>query len=383
MFDAAALGVVGAENKSADACEGNRRRAHGARLQGDVKIAKGKAGAFRFARTLAQAKHFRMGRGVGKLLRPVAEGGQHIARPAVDKGGADRDFAAFSGGLGLVFGFEKGGEFPCLHGARVQSGPQSVKRGRGSVAANPARSLQSPPMGMPVIGVTLDWEAPGGYSQLPWYALRENYLRVLVDRGAIPFPLPHEPTLVDSYLERIDGLVVTGGNFDIDPAHFGVREKHETVMTKDRRTAFELAMTQKAHAQDLPLLGICGGQQLLNVALGGTLIQHIPDAVKNALAHEQPNPRDEPGHDVTITANTLLHRIVGRARLAVNSAHHQAVLAVPDGLAVNATAPDGVIEGIEDPAKRFCIGVQWHPEYSVSEGDEKIFAAFVAAAAER
>jgi len=243
--------------------------------------------------------------------------------------------------------------------------------------------LHSLPMRSPIIGITLDWEAPGSYSKLPWYALRENYVSVLVDRGAIPFLLPHEPELVDRYLERIDGLVVTGGNFDVDPACFGAATRHRTVMTKDRRTAFELAMTQKAHTQDLPLLGICGGQQLLNVALGGTLIQHIPDAVKNALAHEQPNPRDEPGHDVAITQGTLLHRITGTRRLAVNSAHHQAVDMVSGNVVVNATACDGVIEGIEDPTRRFCLGVQWHPEYLISEGDGKILSAFLAAAAEK
>jgi putative glutamine amidotransferase len=117
----------------------------------------------------------------------------------------------------------------------------------------------------------------------------------------------------------------------------------------------------------------------LHVALGGTLIQHIPDAVPNALAHEQPNPRTEPSHNVTVIPGTLLHSIVETDIMAVNSAHHQAAADAPDGVVINARAPDGIIEGIEAPAYRFCLGVQWHPEYSISPNDDRILAAFVTA----
>ena len=132
----------------------------------------------------------------------------------------------------------------------------------------------------------------------------------------------------------------------------------------------------------MPVLGICGGQQLLNVVLGGTLIQHIPDETDGSIAHEQHNPRDEPGHDVTVVEGTLLHRIVDATTLSVNSAHHQAVKNAAAGTVVNATAPDGVVEGIEAPEYRFCLGVQWHPEFFIDSADAKIFRAFVAEAAE-
>lgn len=232
----------------------------------------------------------------------------------------------------------------------------------------------------PVIGITVDSEESGGYSGFPWYALRQNYCQALSDAGALPMVLANDPDLALAYAERIDGLVISGGDFDVDPLHFGDNSRHATVKTKDRRTDFEFAVTAAALARDMPVLGICGGQQLLHVALGGRLIQHIPEAVPNALAHEQPNPRDEAGHDVDVVEGTLLHDIVGATRLAVNSAHHQAAADEPDGVIINARAPDGVIEGIEAPAQRFCIGVQWHPEFIINDGDRKLFAAFVEAA---
>jgi putative glutamine amidotransferase len=231
----------------------------------------------------------------------------------------------------------------------------------------------------PVIGITLDSEQPGGYSRYPWYALRANYADAVAGAGGLPIALPHEPSLAAEYLDRIDALVVTGGNFDVDPALYGEADRHETVTLKEDRTVAELALVLGALDRGLPVLGICGGQQLLAVALGGTLIQHIPDAIKDALEHEQPNPRHEPGHDVRILHGTRLHHIVGADRMTVNSAHHQAVRDPGPNAVANATAPDGVIEGIESPTHHFAIGLQWHPEFLIDPGDRRIFDAFVAA----
>ena len=235
-------------------------------------------------------------------------------------------------------------------------------------------------MAQPVIGLTLDAEPPGSYSKLPWYAIRENYCDAVARAGGLPVLLPHEVEQADAYLRLIDGLIVTGGAFDVDPALFGAQTRHATVTTKDRRTQFELAVTRRALAADKPVLGICGGQQLLNVALGGSLIQHIPDEVPGALAHEQKTPRDEPAHTVRFAEGTRLREIAGALEAPVNSTHHQAVKAPAPGLVIDATAPDGVIEGIEDPHRRFCIGVQWHPEYTISDADRRLFAAFIDAA---
>ena len=215
---------------------------------------------------------------------------------------------------------------------------------------------------------------------LPWYAIRENYCSAITKAGGLPIALPHETDLAADYLDLLDGLLVTGGAFDVDPSLYGAEDRHETVVTKDRRTSFELAVLNGFLKADRPILGICGGQQLLNVVLGGTLIQHIPDSVEDCLAHEQPNPRTEPGHEVEVTAGTLLDHLASGARhLQVNSAHHQAAASVGEDVVISGYAPDGVIEAIEVPKKRFCLGVQWHPEYSISAADDAIFQAFVAA----
>lgn len=234
----------------------------------------------------------------------------------------------------------------------------------------------------PIIGFTLDYEegSPSAYSKYPWYALRDNYTHSVAKHGGAPIALPHEVAHVDAYLDMLHGLVITGGNFDVPPEMYGEKTNSDKVTVKPRRSQFEWAITQGALKRNIPILGICGGQQLLNVILGGTLIQHIPDSIKNPLAHEQPNPRHEAGHEVAVVANTLLYKIVGQATLAVNSAHHQAVAKVPEGVIINARAGDGVIEGIEYPAHPFCLGVQWHPEFSITKADDKIFDAFIAAA---
>lgn len=235
-------------------------------------------------------------------------------------------------------------------------------------------------MSSPVIGFTLDYEAEKpSYSRYPWYAIRENYLTAITRAGAVPLPLPHEMEWAERYAAMLDGLVVTGGDFDVSPEYYGQKIESDTVSLKERRTRFELAMIRHALAADKPVLGICGGQQLLAVALGSSLIQHIPDRIPDALPHEQPNPRHEAGHKVQIKPGTLLHGIVGETEIEVNSAHHQAVDTVGDGLIVNAVAPDGVIEGIEAPKYAFCLGVQWHPEFHITDADRKIFEAFVKA----
>ncbi|MGH7103261.1 MAG: gamma-glutamyl-gamma-aminobutyrate hydrolase family protein [Acetobacteraceae bacterium] len=230
----------------------------------------------------------------------------------------------------------------------------------------------------PVIGLTLDAEGPGGYSPYPWYAMRRNYTAAIAGAGGLPMALAHDAGLAEDYLDQISALVVTGGAFDVDPALYGGLCRHPSLVLKESRTAAELALLRGALARGMPVLGICGGEQLLAVALGGTLIQHIPESVPGALAHEQPLPRHLPGHAVTLRAGTALAGIVGAERMMVNSSHHQAV-AEPGRAVVNARAEDDVIEGIEVRDARFCMGVQWHPEFLIDSGDRRLFDALIAA----
>ena len=233
----------------------------------------------------------------------------------------------------------------------------------------------------PLIGVTLDQETDSSYSKFPWYAVRENYMHAVALAGGVPVGLPNNAKLAPDYTNLLDGLLITGGAFDVDPKLFGDTKLSPFTSLKAKRTEFELEIATLCLKKDIPIFGICGGEQLLAVALGGTLLQHIPDCPFDTLQHEQPNPRNEPGHNVTISPGTLLHKIVGVTHMSVNSAHHQAVSNPGPGNTINALAPDGIIEGIECPSHRFCIGVQWHPEFQISEGDTKLFEAFVSACA--
>ena len=242
----------------------------------------------------------------------------------------------------------------------------------------------------PLIGITLDSQKPGAYSDLPWYALRTEYFSAIARAGGIPVALPHELSCMDAYLERVDGLLLTGGDVDIPPEWYGAKGRHASVQINDSRTQFEWELAKRALAKDMPVLGVCAGEQLLNVLLGGTLIQHIPDEVPGALNHKKTTPRTEPWHEVEVVKGTLLHKIIGAENIRTNSSHHQAVKTVGKGVVINARASDGVIEGIESTAHRFCLGLEWHPELGATvwphqsaagagEADRKIIAAFVMA----
>lgn len=237
-------------------------------------------------------------------------------------------------------------------------------------------------MTRPIIGLTVNYDDKGDYfSKLPWYALRENHCTSVCKEGGIPIGLAYTDC-IDAYLDLIDGLIITGGDFDISPTYYGEDVSNARVYPINKRTEFELKMAEGALKRDMPVLGICGGQQLLNVLLGGSLIQHIPDTVQTDINHEQPNKRTEAGHAVIIEPGTLLSKCIGgKKEIMVNSAHHQAVKDVGPGMIVNARAPDGIIEGIEHPGYKFCLGTQWHPEYSITPADDAITRSLIEAAA--
>jgi putative glutamine amidotransferase len=185
----------------------------------------------------------------------------------------------------------------------------------------------------------------------------------------------------------LDGLVLTGGG-DVDPVLYG-EPRHETVDDAEPgRDEFEIDLAMRAVAADLPLLAICRGAQVLNVAAGGSLVQDIPSAIPSALTHSVGQPADGVAHDVTVAIGSHLHEALGpavdaTATCRVNSRHHQSIGRLGAGLVATAAAPDGVVEAIESPDARFCVGVQWHPENFWRTGEfDRLFESFVAAARE-
>ena len=228
----------------------------------------------------------------------------------------------------------------------------------------------------PVIGVSIDTGFKKTYSQFPWYALRINYITSIVKSNGIPLMLPSNPQLANNYFNLVDGILLTGGDFDIDPKIYGEKRKKNVTLLDKPRTSFEMKMARMAIKKNKPILGICGGQQLLNVALKGSLIQHIE---KTKIKHEQIQPRNKPSHKVKINIKSKLFKIVKKQEFKVNSAHHQAIKEVGKNLDVNAIAEDGIIEGIELKKHKFFLGIQWHPEFFISQFDRKIFKAFIKA----
>jgi putative glutamine amidotransferase len=207
----------------------------------------------------------------------------------------------------------------------------------------------------PRIGLTLDVDEGRGRYELP-----RTYVDAVLAAGGLPILLPHAAEAAGPYLALLDGLVVTGGAFDVPPDLYGEARRPECGPAKPERTTFEKDVLEAALAARLPVLGVCGGMQLLNVVRGGTLHQDLASA--GITGHEQPAPKDVPSHAVQVAAGTQLASLVGAGELRVNSTHHQAVKDVGQGVLVSARAPDGVVEAIELPDLPFALGVQWHPE---------------------
>lgn len=227
-------------------------------------------------------------------------------------------------------------------------------------------------MGRPVIGLTAyhepaRWRAWDGGAIL----LNDWYSDAFADSGAAPVLLPPLPEFTDDVLGRLDALVLTGGP-DVAPARYGQAALATTDPPRAARDEAELRLYRAARDSGLPVLGICRGLQIMAVAEGGSLVQHLPTVTED-------RHRDRPGtfldHDVTFAEGSLLRRLLGE-RASVASSHHQAV-ADPGRLTPTGWAEDGTIEACEDPAARaFLVGVQWHPE---AQEDRRLFDAFVAA----
>lgn len=224
-------------------------------------------------------------------------------------------------------------------------------------------------MDRPVIGMCTALE-PARWSvwDQPAVLLARSYVDAVQRAGGLAVLLPPDPQLVQEpaqALELIDGLLLAGGA-DIDPASYGQPAHAETQDSVPERDASEIALTRAAIDLDLPVLGICRGMQLINVALGGTLTQHLPEHLGHQEHRRVVGSFDGSDHDVDVADGTLAGRVIGAARHGTKSHHHQGVDRLGDGLRVSATSPfDGLIEAVELPQRAFVLGVQWHPEADV------------------
>jgi putative glutamine amidotransferase len=237
----------------------------------------------------------------------------------------------------------------------------------------------------PVIGLTsraLHLRAAD--QERPVETVARAYVDALEAEGAlvILLPSPAEPEQAAEYAALLDGVILTGGD-DPHPHLFG-EEPHRKIERVDlRRDRFEIALVRAARSRGLPLLGICRGVQLLNIALGGDIYQDIDSQAESAICHSQHTLGDETWHEIEIADGSRLAGYLGQRRLAVNSFHHQACRRPGEGLKVAATAVgDGIVEAVEDPAHPFFLGVQWHPEIGPDAASRSLFSGFVRTARE-
>lgn len=235
-------------------------------------------------------------------------------------------------------------------------------------------------MSKPVIGIGSDVSHVEGKRDRVF--VYNNYAEALRRAGAIPVIIAPQPENAAEVVESLDGILLAGGP-DCDPAAYN-EAPHETVteVLDPRRQSNDLSLAKAAREHRIPTLGICLGMQLMNVAAGGSLIQDIDSHLDTEIRHES-MPEDRARHDVMVEQGTKLATLLPEAELNVNSSHHQAVKDIGAGLRITAHAPDGIVEGLEDPRHPFYVGVQWHPEDMTGEASaEALFDAFITAARE-
>lgn len=216
-------------------------------------------------------------------------------------------------------------------------------------------------------------------------SLGRTYSDVLIHLGAVPMMLPAttDKQAIGEYVNLVDGVLLSGG-YDVDPLLFGENTEWACGTISVLRDAFEMELCKAVLARgDKPVFGVCRGFQVLNVALGGTLYQDIQSDKDGSICHRQKQRAVYPSHAVSIMQGTKLSDMMQAESILVNSLHHQALKQLPDGFAVSALAPDGIVEAAEKLDHPFCMGVQWHPEQlwnqPGSEIHERLFAAFVKA----
>lgn len=232
-------------------------------------------------------------------------------------------------------------------------------------------------LGKPIVGIT----AAHCSEELKTFP-RHYYVESIKNAGGIPLIIPPVGNTEEAkdVLQLINGLVLTGGG-DISPTYLKENPRRGVGECFPERDFSELLLTQLAMKQDLPLLGICRGIQVLAVAAGGGIYQDILSQCPSAMLHSQTAPRQYAWHDVAIVVESVLSRLLDTTKIGVNSLHHQAVSEIPPGFTQCAFASDGIIEGIEKTGAKFCLGVQWHPESMMeTEAHSKaLFRGFIEA----
>ena len=233
----------------------------------------------------------------------------------------------------------------------------------------------------PLIGITSG--VNHNEAGIPVCQIGQAYVTAVCLAGGLPvmIPIGTAPTDAENLLMKLDGLLVSGGG-DIDPQRFDGIPHPKVDLVSAERDDLEIALVHSGLAMEKPLLAICRGHQVLNVALGGTLHTHIQDQVENALKHDwYPNyPRDKYAHTVSLKCESQLDRIYNSDEIRVNSLHHQGIAKIGRGLTATAFAPDGLVEGVEVDGAAFAIGVQWHPECLPEDpGSQNLFKVFIKA----
>jgi putative glutamine amidotransferase len=238
----------------------------------------------------------------------------------------------------------------------------------------------------PVIGITAGLVTEQqDYGLMHRHRVSADYSEAVLAAGGLPIILPPQDGTVNQILELVDGLIFSGGA-DIDPARYGDADVHPaTYDISEERDRFELELINTAVNRDLPVLCICRGIQVLNVALGGSLVQHIDDQVENPLPHRQHEAGflgTESSHDVTFIEGSLAAEVFEAPTVPVNSLHHQSLATPSEAIQVEGVSRDGVIEAVSVPSCRFVLGVQWHPELLFKTMPEQLkpFEALVEAA---
>ena len=241
----------------------------------------------------------------------------------------------------------------------------------------------------PIIGVTVSPDTvTADYGVSHRYRAGVDYIDAVSAAGGLPVMLSPRVEDIDQILQVVDGLLFTGGA-DLDPSLYGDEAVHpETYGVDQERDTFEIALIRAAAAADKPMLCICRGIQVLNVAFGGSLDQHLADETGSDEGHRQYKrglDAAAPGHSVTTTEGGLLRSITGTGQLPVNSLHHQGLRVIGDGLTVEAITEDGLVESVSVPTCGFALAVQWHPEmmFRTAELQRSLFDAFLEAVRSR